>query len=347
MTAFALSLAGCAGLSQPAFGPTAMLPNANAGSPVLNEAQIDALSPVAFAGALSAPQQDLQSSWMSPDSNRSLIYVTNWGSNAVTVYTYHNAKRLAQVGTLTGFSSPTQPCVDKARNVYIPQYARKQIPIYAHGGTSPIRQLILHSPGRPHPTGCSVDRKSGDVAIANFKNGSKPGDVDIFAPGKHKPIRYRVSNVPFPEFVGYDKHGNLFADGLDASGAFALAELPQGAKSFSALTVSGGTIYSPGEVQWGGTRLLIGDQNYHNAGKGSAVYQVTVSGSVATLHNVVPLSGSTDVIGFWKRGTRKAAKIATADFGTSAVPVYKFPSGALFATVTHGISKPFGVTISP
>jgi hypothetical protein len=52
------------------------------------------------------------------------------------------------------------------------------------------------------------------------------------------------------------------------------------------------------------------------------------------------------VVGFWKRGTRKGAKIAAADFGAAAAPVYKFPSGSLFATLAHGISTPFGLTIS-
>ena len=348
-TAFGLSLSGCGGLSKSSFGPSmALLPNTD--RPVLGEAQIEALSPIASSSevaAVTASEPNAEQPRMTPDSNRSLMYVSNWGSNTVTVYTYHNAKRLAQVGTLTGFASPTQPCVDKARNVYIPQYARKQIVVYAHGGTSPIAHLMLHSPGRPHPTGCSVDLKNGNVAIANFKNGSKAGDVNVFAPGRRKPTRYKVANVAFPEFVGYDKQGNLFADGLDASGVFALAELPKGSKNFSPLTVSGGPIYSPGEVLWGGTHLLVGDQNYRNAGKGSAIYQISVSGSVATVHGVVTLSGTNDVVGFWKRGTRKGAKIAAADFGAAAAPVYKFPSGSLFATLTHGISKPFGLTISP
>lgn len=333
-TAVAFSWAGCAGLSQSQFGPP-------------TDIAADAISPVAFAGALPDDTPSGGLSWMSPDTKRSLLYVTNWGGNTVTVYTYRNGKSLAQVGTLTGFSSPGQPCVDKARNVYIPQYGRKQVAIYAHGGTSPIGQLILRSPGRPHATGCSVDRKNGNVAVAVFKQGSKSGSVQVFAPHKHKPVEYRVSNVTFPEFVAYDNHGNLFADGKDAHGVFALAELANNAKSFSALTVNGATIYVAGQVLWGGTHLLVGDQNYRNAGKGSAIYQLSVSGSSATVRKVVVLPGTSTVVGFWKRGRNKASKVTTADFGGSAAPLFKFPSGAPFATITKGVSKPFGVTISP
>ncbi|HKU82079.1 MAG TPA: hypothetical protein VJP76_07905, partial [Candidatus Tumulicola sp.] len=169
----------------------------------------------------------------------------------------------------------------------------------------------------------------------------------IFAAHKHKPVIYRIANVAFPEFVAYDSHGNLFADGVDTHGAFAMAELPNGGTSFSALTITGGTLYVPGQVLWGGTHLLVGDQNYHNAGKGSAIYQITVNGSSATVRSSVVLPNTSSVVGFWKRGKKKSSKVTTADFGGSAAPLFKFPSGAPFATITSGISKPFGVAISP
>lgn len=331
-TAVAFSLAGCAGSSQMQFGPPG--------------ADTDALAPVAVAGAFPSDVQSGGNSWMSPDASRTLLYISNWGSNTVTVYTYHNGKTLKQVGTLTGFASPTQPCVDKAHNVYIPQYSRKQVVIYAHGATSPSGQLILHSPGRPHATGCSVDRKTGNVAVAIFKRNSKAGSVQVFIPHKHKPVAYVAANVAFPEFVAYDGHGNLFADGYDSKGVFALAEMANGAKSFSPLTVSGATIYVPGQVLWGGTHLLVGDQNYRNAGKGSAIYQIAINGSSANVRGTIVLPNTNAIVGFWKRGKNKSSKVTAADFGGSTAPLFKFPSGTPFATITSGISKPFGVTIS-
>ena len=53
-----------------------------------------------------------------------------------------------------------------------------------------------------------------------------------------------------------------------------LAELPSGAASFIPLTLAGGSIAVPGNIQWGGTFLLVADQGDLQ----SSVNQVTVSG---------------------------------------------------------------------
>src|SRR4029077_5972075 len=99
-------------------------------------------------------------SWMRPDAGgQKLLYVADSGSGTVKVYAYPS---LVYDGELTGFIQPLFDCADKAGNVWIVDYAAGQMTEYAHGGTSPIATLT----GLTNPYECSVDRPTGDLAVA-------------------------------------------------------------------------------------------------------------------------------------------------------------------------------------
>lgn len=105
-------------------------------------------------------------SWMLPEAkNNDLLYVSDLLAQVVYIYTYRGHKL---VGTLTGFFNPEGLCVDKAGDVYVTNDTSEgvhQITEYAHGATTPLR--TLNDPqGRAN--GCSVDPKTGDLAVANF-----------------------------------------------------------------------------------------------------------------------------------------------------------------------------------
>src|SRR5581483_6634905 len=67
-------------------------------------------SPGAANGAVIPPTRG--ASWMAPQAQKaaSLLYVSNWGTSDVTVYTYANGGGLVLIGTLTGFSLPGGLC---------------------------------------------------------------------------------------------------------------------------------------------------------------------------------------------------------------------------------------------
>ena len=119
-------------------------------------------------------------------------------------------------------------CVDKKGDVWVVNNSSASLVEYKHGGKTPIATLY----GISFPIGCSVDPTTGDLAVANYGNGSYGGgDVSIFAHAKGTPKVYTDSQIPHFNFCGYDPKGNLYADGTDATqSVFHFAELPKGKK---------------------------------------------------------------------------------------------------------------------
>jgi hypothetical protein len=279
---------------------------------------------------------------MSARESKSLLYVSNAGNGTVTVYDYQGGNNLRLVGTLTGFSTPEQPCIDASGDVFVPDAGAASIVEYAHGGTAPI--ATLNFPGGV-PYSCSVDiHDTGNLAVAN--NDGYAGNVGIYAGATGSPTIFHpgLSSVLY---VGYDPSGDLFVDGLKGVGSnqgSALAEFPNGGSGFSILTMAGATVDYPQQVQWSGKHLLLGDLHVNNGNSG--VYRMTVSGNTATVIATTQFSAF-DQGGFWKLNGRGKVIAASASYGHgNAVYVYNYPSGSLYATITNGISVPEGVAIS-
>jgi hypothetical protein len=308
------------------------------------------LSPFAFRGSLPAVAPDHRPSWMSPEAKKkggnALLYVSNYGTADVSVYFYTKiGQDIVTSGTLTGFTKPGVPCSDTKGNVFIPDYGAAKIYEYQHGATSPIQTL---SDPTGYPVSCSIDQSTGNLAVANFGPASANGNVAIYPQATGTPTTIFAANVAHPEFVGYTPTGSLYVDGQDTTGAFQMANMPSGGSSFSAVTISGATLYSPGAIQWGGSYLLVGDQMYQNQAT-SAVYQMCVctSGDLK-FAGVAPIVGSTDVVSFFKRGGGTSARIIAPDFGNPAngVLIYDPSQQKIANNVTDGISQPVGATIS-
>src|SRR5580692_9952337 len=124
-------LAACSGSQSVPGSSPGTVPTAT--DPTLNVSRLVTVSPVSYEGNRTT-HRDLGKSWMSPAAKArpSLLYITNQGNGTATVYTYSNGSGLALQGTLTGFQQPTQPCVDKAGDVFIPDYLASTITEYAH-----------------------------------------------------------------------------------------------------------------------------------------------------------------------------------------------------------------------
>jgi cytochrome c biogenesis protein CcmG/thiol:disulfide interchange protein DsbE len=177
----------------------------------------------------------------------------------------------------------------------------------------------LADPGQ-YVISCSVDAL-GDVAASNIISTSGgAGSVSIWTAGRGSPTNYPVAGLARVYFIGYDPHGNLFVDGSDDSGIFALAELAKGAPAFKPLTVSGATINFPGGVQYAYGALAIGDQSGPSGN--AVIYQTQVSGSTAKVVGTTRLKNAGDVVEFCI--TRSKTVIAPGSYG---LQIFTYPAG--------------------
>jgi hypothetical protein len=270
-------------------------------------------------------------SWMAPEAkNGDLLYVSDPKTKDVYVYSYPQARL---VGTLSGFGEPRSECADAAGDVFIADVVAYDVVEYAHGGTKPI--AALSTPGRP--TGCSVDPVRGSLAVSGGVNGIV---LTIFRYSSHHQWRaqhtYTDASLRSASFCGYDDKGNLFMDGRSHSGAFVLVELPHGGTSLATIALNA-TIESPGQVEWDGTDLAVGD-----AGAApSVIDRFSISGSSGTKAGSTQLGGSKEVAQFWIEG----ADVIGPDFEKNDVGFWSYPAGGS-PTKTIGGVYGYGATVS-
>ncbi len=282
-----------------------------------------------------------------------LVYIANYSYNNVRVYSYPAGKL---VGSLAGkeIYTPDGVCIDRNNNIWIVNNAPNPhhhgaIVEYAHGGTHPI--ATLSNPGEYSET-CSVDPTNGDLAVTahdSYSNG--PGSVAIYRGGQGSPETYVDPKIKTMYFCGYDPEGNLYVDGFGPGAkGFQLAELPLGKKTFTSITLKGGTIYFPGQIQWDGKHLAVGDQEagFSSPYTYSAIYQTTGAGGKIVGETI--LKGSFYVAGFWIQGDAVVAP-NVSEFASQSggnVYIYKYPGGGKpVMNLKKGFNEPLGAAISP
>jgi hypothetical protein len=336
--AAAVLFAGCSsGSAQSAFAPPAAAQNvaaANPGSP----SSANVMTPAMPGKAAINVQPDYQPSWMSPDAKKQqLLYVSDQKTDDVYVYSYPNGKL---VGTLTGFAAPYGQCTDKSGNVFITQFEASAVTEYAHGGTNPIN--TLDTPG-VNPVGCSVDPKTGDLAVADFISDNYPGGILVFPHATGTPKAYQAPGMYYYFPPAYDDRGNLFVEVEGpSSGGTVVMELPRGSGTLKALYLDV-TIHFPGGVQWDGRHVDLVDQSF-SASAGSGIYQVNIKGKFGTMTGEFALPGScgfSDVVQPWVQGS----KIVGPDTYCGTVGIDSIPGGVNQKYLT-GTQYPIGATVS-
>lgn len=227
-------------------------------------------------------------SWLDPAAKKSkaLIYLSDAGNGYVRLFDYHTGKQLGYTG---GLYLPYGACSDKRGNAYVADFDAGITYEFKHGTTTVVNQWNSNG----EPIGCSVNPRNGDLAITNFFDFSSPsgtGSVVVFPGGSQSGTAHYGPGYDWP--AGYDAHGNLFVQadygGQCASGP-CLAELPAGGSTWSLLNISGAQIYLPAAVEWDGKYLGVGDQEGGGAFR-FVIYQMSVSGSTATVVSMVSLS---------------------------------------------------------
>ncbi len=260
-----------------------------------------------------------------------LLYISDTLTSDVYVYSYPKGKL---VMTLQDFSVPGGECVDASGDVFVANTGDSDIVEYAHGGKTPIAKL--KDPGF-FPVGCSVDPKSGNLAVTNFPlNGSGQGDVVIYDRAKGRPKHHYADAVMADMLLcSYDGSGNLFLDGLTSASAFAFAELPKGGSKLTDITLDR-SIASAGGVEWDGTYVAVGDQST------STIYQFSISGTSGTERGSTQLSGATQIFQFWIDGS----KLIGPDAGAADAGIWNYPAGGAPVKTIAGLYAPLGAVIS-
>ncbi|MFY9719314.1 MAG: hypothetical protein WAK16_06660 [Candidatus Cybelea sp.] len=336
-SAAAVLIAGCsAGATQSAFGPPVAAQSVAQADP--SSSLSSSVMTLGLQSKLTInARPDGQHSWMSPDTKKKkLLYVSDPSTDDVYVFSYPETKL---VGTLTGFNDPYGQCSDKAGDVFITQLEALNVVEYAHGGKTPINTLTVSG----YPIGCSVDPKTGNLAVATFDGVSAPGGIFVFKHAMGSPTEHNAPNMYYYEPPAYDDRGNLFVETQELSyGGVHVVELPHGRDTFKSLFLNV-TINFPGGAQWDGRYVALDDQLFGTT-VGSGIYRVQVKGNVGTEVSEFALPGSCgspDVLQPWIQGST----IIAPDAVCKNVGIDKYPSG-VNEEYLSGVSKPIGASVS-
>jgi hypothetical protein len=229
-------------------------------------------------------------SWMDPDARhiKYLLYASDEVAGTVDVYAARSRGHV--VGRLTGFQFPYGECLDATGNVYIADFAAKDIVEYERGGTTPIKTL---RDVYGFPIGCSVDPKTGDVAVANFEGVGRTcmGGIVIYKDASGRGRLYQDKDFNYYWPPGYDSQGNVYVEGRkrENRGTAGLAELRYGSRKLVTLSLSGAKVTYPGSVQWDGQYITATDQAFEGSHV-TGVYRLTVTGSEAAVVGSTKLS---------------------------------------------------------
>ncbi|HEV3091362.1 MAG TPA: hypothetical protein VGX91_07985 [Candidatus Cybelea sp.] len=293
-----------------------------------------ASSPIAAYASGVTKHHDYQHSWshVKPSLTK-LLYVSDDVTDDVYIYAYPSGTLVAAI---TGFVMPSGLCVRQPGLIFVTDTGASDIKEYKFGGTNPIQTI---SDAGEYPVSCSVNPTTGRLAVANYETTSfGPGSISVYPPPYSTSTVYADPTMQNFYFIGYRPNGRIFADGINTAGAFQLDKLLP--PTFSIITLAP-AITTPGNVQWSGTSLVVGDQT------GNLFYRYTIAGLFGTAGPSSTFTGACDVLQFFVNGA--GTKIVGPDScGTPPnADTYAFPAGGLPIppSVTTPLGKPVGSAI--
>ncbi len=294
-------------------------------------------SHASYGGSAVVPAEG-KASWMAPESRAvSLLYVSEPESGRVDVFSYPKGK---PVGALTGLSGPAGECSNGAGDVFVTNSSASNILEYAHGGTDPIATL---SDEGYLPDGCSIDPKTGDLAVANKcrLKGTYcfyAGNLAIYKRAKGTPKFYSSPNFFYYYWCAYDSSGNLYTDGIYFSGSEGeepiFGVLQKGGSAIASLSLA--ATIGAGSLMWDGRYLAI------NQPVTGDIDRFSIHGTTGREVSISTLDGVGELEQVWIQGKRLVA----ADFKDNDVGLWKYPVGGAPTKTITGIHLPIGVTVS-
>jgi hypothetical protein len=271
------------------------------------------------------PVAHLGRSWMAPEAKKSdLAYISNFYNSTILAFTYPGGKNVGSIAS----DEPQGECTSQTSkgNWWVVESGSDEISEYAHGGTTPLKTL---SEDVGEAAGCSVDPTTGNLAVTLLGT----GDVVIFTGGSGTGTTI-ADDLSSTYFAAYDDKGDLFVDGITPSDTYGVVELAKGSSTFVPITLSH-TLEFPGDIQWHGTYLAVGDQET------SDIYHFAIHGTKGKEIGVTHLTGGGG--GFW---IQKPDVIAV-DAGSETAAIWKYPAGGSPIRILQGsFDLPIGVTVS-
>ncbi|HZV76671.1 MAG TPA: hypothetical protein VFF63_02790 [Candidatus Babeliales bacterium] len=272
------ALAICAAVLFPGCGgnagtePPTLAPGTAEAAPRLLRASLAVRPPVLV-------RRDLRKSWISPDVKNAprLLFASDAGTDEVDIFTLPD---LNLKGTITGFSEPQGECSNNNGYIWVANTGTEQLLEYSRTGL--LLNTINDAYG--YPVGCAVNPTNNDVAVFNIFDISGQGGAYVYSCPSCTPTVLTIPGFYYYYFGGYDPAGDLFVSGRNASGDFALGEVPNGSTSGYVITITGGTIYFPGFIQWykPGDYIVSADQLCGDT-ESSCVYWIKISGKNGTI----------------------------------------------------------------
>ncbi len=274
------------------------------------------------------------------------IVVSDASNNVVDIF---NAAG-KQTAQLTGFSQPQGLAVDTEGNLYVADTNNSRIQVYAAGfNGSPT---TINDPGEA-PVGVAID-KNDNIAVTNIITTTDgPGSVSFF--NKSGTLLTTISSASFTKvlFDAFDRKGNLYIDGINASGAFVAGEIVGGVTGNAiAVLTTGNTIGYPGGVAISSVGKIVLDDQENVA---IYTYNAPVKGSLGAPIATTPLTGAGDPIGIAFTNRDKGIWVADPASGGAADKVlvssadkYQYSEGGASTRAiffSHG-SQPTGIVLS-
>jgi len=223
-------------------------------------------------------------SWFTPDKKKKkkeAIWISDDGTNTVDMFN----TAMVETGSISGFSEPQGMCTDKKGNVWITNTGTLTVLEYSKTG----KAITSLSDPDGYPVGCAIS-SSGDLAVTNIFGLSGAGNVAVYKNATGTPTEVSNPSQYYYYFDGYDTSGNLYVSGKSSSATYMLSECASGGSSCSTVTLTGGTVYFPGMVQWDKKtkELAVGDQSCGDV-PSACIYQVSISGATGTIKDTTTL----------------------------------------------------------
>ena len=255
-----------------------------------------------------------------------LLYVSEQYTGTTLVYTYPQGRLVG------GIAIPGYPdylgglCSNAAGDIFIT--ASSGIYEFPHGRARAIAVL-----GDPQDTayGCSIDPTTGSLAAISGTG------VAIYRRALRD--RWRLPELfdlnPDVSFGGYDGSGNLFVDGKLSGTQNFFIELPKGGSKFENVTLNE-TFQTPGNIEWDGKYLDIGDRS------NVLIRRFSISGTHGKQVGTVALKGPRQVEQFWIQGS---TLIGPAYKSAAFIGFWNYPGGGS-PDKTIKQSEAYGSTVS-
>jgi hypothetical protein len=293
-------LAGCGGL-QPPIGPTGAMPQSRA---ITHHKEVSNRA----------------------SSNDELLYVTT--SERILILTYPEGKQIASIPNERYISNV---CADpNSGDVFV---VASDITEYAYGSTTPIQ--TLSAPGYSL-SGCSVDRVTGDLAVAITRPSGSFGGVLVFHNAQGTPVAYTETNLYLSYYCAYDDQGNLFLDSIDSTVHTVLSELPKGQTTLRDLSLDKDVGYGF-KIQWDAGSLVFPASGQN----GFYVYRISIHGSKAKVTARTELDKvHPGYPAFWIEGDEVVAPLGkTQKQNNQRLGIWNYPKGKNAIQGISGLTK--------